>query len=101
MKRPKILRPDESEFIARLKSGDADAYEELVRLYSGRPLQPPAHGNRRRLVFADVHNPSRCSLLQACQVLQYGAIRPLVTLTAAGHGLQHLLHGHQFLNTGL
>jgi RNA polymerase sigma-70 factor (ECF subfamily) len=36
MKRPKILRPDESEFIARLKSGDADAYEELVRLYSGR-----------------------------------------------------------------
>ena len=36
MKRPTILRPDESGFIARLKAGDADAYEELVRLHSGR-----------------------------------------------------------------
>ena len=36
MKRPTILRPDESNFIARLKAGDADAYEELVRLHSGR-----------------------------------------------------------------
>ncbi|MBW2666579.1 MAG: sigma-70 family RNA polymerase sigma factor [Deltaproteobacteria bacterium] len=36
MKRSKIHRPDESSFIARLKAGDADAYEELVRLYSGR-----------------------------------------------------------------
>jgi RNA polymerase sigma-70 factor (ECF subfamily) len=36
MKSSKTLRPDESKFIARLKAGDADAYEELVRLYSGR-----------------------------------------------------------------
>jgi len=36
MKRSKIVRPDESQFVARLKAGDADAYEELVKLYSGR-----------------------------------------------------------------
>ena len=36
MNRSKIFRPDEGEFIARLKAGDADAYEELVRLHSGR-----------------------------------------------------------------
>jgi RNA polymerase sigma-70 factor (ECF subfamily) len=36
MKRSKSLRPDESHLIARLKAGDADAYEELVRCYSGR-----------------------------------------------------------------
>ena len=36
MKTSKTLRPDESQFIARLRVGDADAYEELVRLYSGR-----------------------------------------------------------------
>jgi RNA polymerase sigma-70 factor (ECF subfamily) len=36
MSRLEFSRPDESEFVARLKAGDPDAYEELVRLYSGR-----------------------------------------------------------------
>lgn len=36
MERTKIQRHDESQFISRLQVGDADAYEELVRLYSGR-----------------------------------------------------------------
>jgi RNA polymerase sigma-70 factor (ECF subfamily) len=36
MERTTIQRHDESQFIARLQAGDAEAYEELVRLYSGR-----------------------------------------------------------------
>jgi len=36
MEREKTPRHDEGAFIARLKAGDADAYEELVKLHSRR-----------------------------------------------------------------
>ena len=36
MKRMQVARPDESEFIERLRAGEPDAYEELVTLYSSR-----------------------------------------------------------------
>jgi RNA polymerase sigma-70 factor, ECF subfamily len=42
------LSPDESDLLARLRTGDGDAYEELVRAYSGRLL-----GVARRIVGND------------------------------------------------
>jgi RNA polymerase sigma-70 factor (ECF subfamily) len=42
------LSPDESDLLARLRTGDGDAYEELVRAYSGRLLAVA-----RRIVGSD------------------------------------------------
>lgn len=36
MTRTKIARPDETAFVGRLQAGEPEAYDELVRLYSGR-----------------------------------------------------------------